>query len=89
MGDSHVDALPAERDALGLEQRALAPALGQRSIGADDPMPRDAVVAAGVEDRSRHARRARGHITVGAYEPLRRRSYGGEDLACAIGVHGG
>src|SRR4051794_1810702 len=39
-GDPHVDPLAPEGDALGLEQRPLARALGQRAVRADDPVPR-------------------------------------------------
>ena len=44
--DAHVDALAAERHALGLEQRALAGALRERAVGAHDPVPRDGRVVA-------------------------------------------
>ena len=40
-GGVHVHLLAAERDALGLQQRALAGALGQRAVGAHDPPPRE------------------------------------------------
>ena len=56
--DAHVHALAAERHALGLEQRALAGALGQRPVGAHDPPPRHVLVGVG-EHRPGEARRAR------------------------------
>ena len=51
--DAHVHALAAERHALGLEQRALAGALGQRPVGAHDPPPRHVLVASGRRARCR------------------------------------
>ena len=60
----HVDAVAAERYALGLEQRALAGALRERAVGAHDPVPRQRRVVAAGEDASprsaaRPARRRR------------------------------
>ena len=77
---AHVDALAAERDALGLEQRALARALGQRAVGAHDPPPRHV----GSSQREQHgageARRARRDVAVGAHEARRGVADAGQDL---------
>ena len=62
--DAHVDAVAAERYAFGLEERALARALRQRAVRADDPVPRHVGVVAGGQHRcprsaARRARRRR------------------------------
>ena len=66
--------LAAERHALGLQQRALARALGQRPVGAHDPPPRQRRIAVGVQHRAREARRAGGDVAVGADEALGHRA---------------
>jgi len=58
MGEPHVDPAAAERDALGIQQRSLTLALGQRAVGAHDPVPRDVGVLAIVQDRPCDPRRA-------------------------------
>ena len=55
---AHVDAVPAERHALGLEARALAVALRQRAVGAHDAVPREVGVVVRVEHGAGEARRA-------------------------------
>ena len=59
---------PRNGHALGLEQRALARALGERAVGAHDPVPRHARVVAGGQHGAREARRAGRHVAVGAHE---------------------
>ena len=49
--DRHVDPLPAEGDALGDQQAALAGVLGERAVGAHDPVPGHA----GIVAREQHA----------------------------------
>jgi hypothetical protein len=43
---TQIDAFAIERDALGLEQLALSRALGQRTVGTDNSMPRHLRVSA-------------------------------------------
>ena len=70
----HVDPRPAERDALVLEQRALAVALGQRPVGAHDPEPRHPRVVGDRQHGAREARRAGRDVAVGAHEARRDRA---------------
>ena len=69
--DAHVHPLAAERHALGLQQRALPRALGQRAVGAHDPPPRHVRVGVAEQHRAGEARRARRDVAVGAHEALR------------------
>ena len=62
---------PAERHALGLQQAALALALGERSVGPHDAVPGHGRVVAGGEHRAREARRAGGDVAVGPHEARR------------------
>ena len=77
--DGHVHPRPAEGHALGLEQRALALALGQRAVGAHDAVPRDGRVVAREEHRAGPPRRAGRDVAVGAHEARRDRPHAVED----------
>ena len=68
---THVHPVAAERHALGVEQAALALALGERPVGADDAVPGHVGVVAGGEHGAREARRAGGDVAVGADEARR------------------
>src|SRR5215213_2178944 len=80
---AHVHASAAERHVLGGQQAALALALGERSVRADDPVPGHAVVVALREDGAREARRAGGHVAVRAHEARRGIPDPGEDSLAA------
>ena len=80
---AHVDPRPAKRHALGLQQRALALALGQRAVGAHDALPRQRRVGVGGEHGARAARRAGAEVAVGRDVAGRDRADGGEDLVVA------
>jgi len=67
-GLPHVDAVAAERHALGSEVRALAGPLGQRAVGADHAPPGQVWVVALEEHRAGEARCPRGDVAVGADE---------------------
>ena len=73
--DAHVDPLALERDPLAHQQPALAPALGQRPVGTDDPVPRNPGVGAVVQHGPAHPRGSGGDVAVGAHEPLRGRAH--------------
>ena len=85
----HVDPGAAERHALGLEQRPLARALGERAVGAHDPVPRDRRIGAVVEHRARDPWRPRRDIPVRAHEPRRHRADSPRiSLVAVLGAHG-
>ena len=78
---THVHPVAPERDALGVEQAALALALGERPVGAHDAVPGHVGVVAGGEHRAREARRAGGDVAVGADEARRRVADAREDAS--------
>ena len=78
---THVHAVAAERHALGVEQAALALALGERPVGADDAVPGHVGVVAGGEHGAREARRAGRDVAVGADEARRGVADAGEDAS--------
>jgi hypothetical protein len=79
-GACHVDAIAAERHALGPQALALAIALCQRAVGADNSPPGEIGVVALEEDRAGEARRAGRDVAVGADEAGRDLADAGEDF---------
>ena len=80
----HVDTCATEWDALGLEQRPLASALGERAVGPHDPVPRDRFIRAVVEHRARDPWRPRRDIPIRAHEPHGRSADSAQDLARVV-----
>ena len=69
---AHVDPLAAEWNPFLQKPRPLVISLGQRPVGADDPMPWDGWVIAVVQDRASNPWCPRRDVPVRANEPGRR-----------------
>lgn len=76
----HVDALAAKGNALGDQVAALADALSERAVGADNAPPGEIGVVALEEHGAGKARRAWRDIAVGADEARRYLAHAGEDF---------
>lgn len=86
---AHVDTFAAEGDTLGHEAPALAGALGEGAIGADDPPPGQVGLAGPEQDRAGETRRARRDVAVGADEAWRDFAHAFEDFELAGSGRGG
>jgi hypothetical protein len=73
-----IDALSAERNSLLPKQLTLAPALRERSVGANHPMPWHVLVGRG-QDLADETWGVRIDVAVGPDEPLRYRAYASDD----------
>jgi hypothetical protein len=77
-GTTQIHSVATHRDALFKQERALLPSLRKAPVGADDAMPREAIVD-GRKNVTDEARRGGVDVTIGADEPSWDRAYPGDD----------
>jgi hypothetical protein len=80
-----VDPSAAKRHPLGVQETALSRALGQRSVGADDPVPRDRGIVTARQRTPRGPGCAGAEVAVGGDETGRNRSGAPQDLLARVG----